>query len=544
MTMVDSVMGGAEALSSTAESATALVDPLRDQLTSAQQATQPVQDAVMPWTKPIMKTFGGGKKAVGGGAKLFKGIKNRKGKEKNYSLDNGQVVQDKRVNAFAKKQAAFTREKGARDIVTGSLKAGSTVTGWHKAIGGEDSVGGWGDPFDGGMKVANGGWKAVTRGVDAGRNQFDQRRTRRQEHDARKEGNVLALGLQGAKHHLGQQRNYAMGDSAAGAVKATSGALDIASNGDPTQILGRLGAKAFGYVDKGTKKLNKGYQAWNEERMAKKIKKARTKADAGDAQAMQYLLSHDPSMASAQMLMHAQDESKTMEEREQAASSVGKALRFNDGMQNEMINGGSLGEFDKLYSSRTGRKMSYGNKGVGGISKKGMAAVMGHAIGGAHKVHKSTFGKLRKANRKKKDKKYGTFDDATVTEEFAKVRAFRGRKTLEEAENKLAQKDLKKRFKLQEEGKAQEAAAINPFELDPSAGEDEVQEMMKAANSKKGVSGFKQKLPKGGPKGSNDWVLKDMMNEQKNRQIKQAWSAGPTAQPGPRNAPMIGRRGA
>lgn len=485
-----------------------LMDPVMDPLN--QYVMDPLNQYVTPYIKPAKKLAKGTNKIIQGSRQVHHG-RTHQGEESVYELDatTNRVEKSKRgvdhgeINGFQRKIGQMTMEKGARKIVDGALDLGK-IPG---SIASSPLLGlEWGDPLSGAMKVADGTFDVATRSVDLGRHEHGHKRARKVEHDLRKQGDVRALGYQAAKHHYGASRQKDTAKVGLGALKVASGGLDLGCNLDPTQIT-RGVASGVGTGLRHGKRVEKVWENKRQDRLAKKIREHRKLANKGDTDSMAYVMSHDPRMASAQMLMHAQDPNASEEQRQESIEQTAKVLRLGPQAQEEMKTG-RLDEFDKLYAMRTGQKMHVGGKHD--HYNKAQNAVYGPAVDVMQKGWDVTGGKLRDKGRDKKEEKYGQLDPDEITNEYINIRRFRGDKTLDELSSKVTRKRLKKRYELEQKAEAEKdpqkkaeilnkAGQLQPhtWSMQPSGNTaQEVQDLYEEAHKKKGFDKFQQQVGK------------------------------------------------
>lgn len=361
----DTVSQTHSTVTDTVTQATDQAQTLTDPLMQLQQVTPPYQALGKQGKKAGMSLFRGL-------TKLREGHKKRKGKETVYAEeDDGTVTKTKRgkdgvpANGLRRKVGQMEREKGWRKLAKGTIQ-GAAI---GRMVGSLDPVTGgagpadWVDPMADITDLAKNTLRTDEGVVYGARHQHGYDRARTQQKDLEAQGDLLSYGFQGAKKHFADSRDNDVVKAANGAIGATGAGISLAGVADPTQVLGRFGGRALKLLGKHGKKLEKSWKYAKEDRLDDKLRKAQNKAEAGDPKAMRYLMTHDPRLASGQMLMHAQDETRSDDERSETIDRIAHVMRFGDDAKEEMKTG-KLSEFDPLYALRTGRKMDVGVHGL------------------------------------------------------------------------------------------------------------------------------------------------------------------------------------
>lgn len=420
-----------------------LIDPLA----KAYAPIQPYVDTANVVKKSAQKVVKSGRKGV---TKLDKARKKWDGKEKVYSInDQGFVQKDKRgvdtehVNGFQKELARDNLKTGLKSMGKTVTKAGKgaakSMTAFDTVmdVGKEvlDSV----NPLTAASQIAAGTQKMITGGVDAVTYQSRKNRAREGQKAFKGDENgnnksVLRYGFKNTKRSLSRSRNKAMGDTAIGGLEAAKGGLGIAQFVDPT------GGTAIAHkVVSGVHKLAKwgatGFRAMREGLRYEKMQKMRKKADEGDAEAMRWMLKNDPRMGSAQMLMHARDNTDPNKQ-EEVQGHIAKSLGLGEDGKRE-LGTGRLSEFDKLYANRTGQNLEsqLGLKNAAVYQYlRAPAKLMSKAWGGI----KGAFSKKKPLSDEKKQE---------ALAEYNKVKDFRIAETHKDMVDKAEQTSLKNRFK-------------------------------------------------------------------------------------------------
>lgn len=340
------------------------------------------------------------KAIVDGGKNVHKAWKKRDGKVKRYGVrDSDEMFEHlgaAEVNTFDPLQQEFGKDALEDSIfkfgkaVGGGLKAASAYGGSH-AIGAPDATT-QGLASAGGL--VKGGVRGISGGMDAVRMGHRVGQARKHQHQAEEDGDLLAKGLHATKRHQATARNDGVADVGIGALGVTDGVAGLVGAADPTGA-GKLVHGITSAVYKPLKQGTDIYRGARKKRFGKERKAFRAAAEKGDRRAAEWMLENDPQMASAQLLMHIQDEEAPEDRRDFARQATGDVLGLS-GHATASLDKAKLGTFDKIYSNRTHTSMT-----GSGLSEKEKRAqykwsAIKHApvVGGlAKKLEKAVVGK-------------------------------------------------------------------------------------------------------------------------------------------------------